>query len=181
MKVALDYDPALRGEAGVARYVRELVPHLLEADEALELHLVGRRSHGMPVHPRIRHVAHGMAPRRWRLTLLASLAVNRLVGVSLPEVDIFHATDFAFPPAGARIRRVVVTIHDLSTLTHASTHTLLNRVALWLFLMALRMRRYHVITPSEAAARAVVRHLAYPASLVTPISLGVNTRLVGPQ
>jgi glycosyltransferase involved in cell wall biosynthesis len=175
VRVALDYDPALRSRGGgVARYVKQLVPRLLEEDPGLELYLVGSRAQGMPVHPRVHAVAHGLSARAWRLRLLVALATNRSLGGLLPRVDVFHATDYVFPPEGPDVGRVVVTIHDVSVVTHPATHTWLNRASLRLFMEVLRRKRYHVITPSQAVSRELSQQLGYPGSLITVIPHGAT-------
>jgi hypothetical protein len=174
VRVAIDYDPALRAQSGIARYVRELVPRLLEADPEIELYLIGSRSEGMPVHPRVCPIVHGLSPRLWRVRLLLAHFLGKPRLFAPPGTDIYHATDYAFPPEGPGTGRVIVTVHDLSVFTHPGTHTWPNRVALRLFMYLLRRRRHCVMTPSRVVAEELVRRLDYPAANIFVVPLGAS-------
>jgi hypothetical protein len=176
VRVALDYDPALRGHAGIARYVRRLTTHLLEEGGDLHLFLLGSTTAGMPRHPRVTAVAHGLSPKAWRLRLLAAHYLGWSADPLLPKVDIFHATDYAFPPESPNSGRVVVTVHDVSAVTTPDTLTLMNRMALQLFFRRLKQCQYQIVAPSASVAKQVVRLLRYNPTQVTVVPLGVASQ-----
>jgi glycosyltransferase involved in cell wall biosynthesis len=126
MRVAVDYTAGVRQAAGVGRYTRSLVKALAaalaEAGRAHRLVLLwagpprvplpvdwpGTRTRRLPLPDRLMTVAW----HRLRLPVPA----DALAG----GADVFYAPDFALPPL-ARARSVV-TVHDLSFLTHPDTH-----------------------------------------------------------
>ena len=181
MRVSLDYDPALRGHAGIARYVQALTQHLLQADESLQLYLVGPRTADRPRHPRIHPVTHGLSARAWRLRLLLAHYAGWSLDSMLPPVDLFHATDYVFPPQSRAIHRVVVSIHDLSIIKSPGLHTWMNRLSLRLFLRLLRQHRHHIITPSAAVRHDVIQLLHYDPTRVHIVYDGVHERARAPN
>ncbi len=121
MRIALDYTPALRQQAGVGRFTRSLGTALirqLDDDERLILwntdSAVTRRRAAVRATGDQRVVRRRIpVPERWltiawhRLRL--PVPVERFIG----DVDLVHAPDFVAPPSHAP---AIVTIHDLSYL-----------------------------------------------------------------
>lgn len=134
MRIAIDYTPAVRQQAGIGRFTRELtaavVSHPSDHDFVL-LGPVGSRPPEGLVRSAVRSAGsspqgEGRSPSVHWTTLPAS---ERIMGgvwhrLKLPipiewftgPVDLFHATDYLAPPC--RAARPVVTVHDLSFLRH---------------------------------------------------------------
>lgn len=120
MRVAIDATPAVRQQAGVGRYTRELLRALVTAPEAHEYLLLTAGPDADA-----RRVWSELPPGHWRenrrlpvsdRTLTAAwqrlrlpLTVERLIGA----FDLFHGPDFVLPPTQAA---TTVTVHDLSFL-----------------------------------------------------------------
>ena len=133
-RIAIDYTPAIRQQAGIGRLVRGLVGALIEQQPDLDIRLlaVGR----------ITPEQQAQAPLPLHATPLDERSMVRLwhrLNLPYPRVewftggplDIFHATDFVLPPSGAR--RTLLTIHDLAFLFYPdaampSLHRYLNVV-----------------------------------------------------
>ena len=150
LRVAVDYDPALRAQDGIARYTRSLVDAMLAADESMELFLFGSTAVGMPVHPRVSPVVHGMSPRWWRVRLLLAHFAGIPVMRNLPSVDLFHATDFVFPPTCSSMPLVIVSLHDVTTVSNRTMHTLFHRIITGIFMTILKQSPHHILVPTEA-------------------------------
>ena len=167
MRIAIDYNAALRQVAGIGRYTRELVRALAELDSGDDLVLfyaardLPRGGAALDAllqlqasHPRVAAVPIPL-PERW-LTILwqrlrAPLPVERWTGA----VDVVHAPDFVLPPA--RTRRTLVTVHDLSFRLHPeAAHANLRR-----YLERAVPRSLHraacVLADSESTARDLER------------------------
>ncbi len=115
MIVALDYRPALFQAFGIGRYVRNLVPALLELDPGLRLTLAGvflrgqkarTAAHAWPDPRRARYVGARLPARALPWLGAIGWSANSLLG----PLDVFHDTDYATIPLrrGAR----VVTLYD---------------------------------------------------------------------
>lgn len=120
MRIAIDYTAAIRQGAGIGNYVRNLVDAMLAQDSVNSYTLLasGRptRERPFPKADNVRARSIFIPDRylnilwyRWRLPLYA----NYFTG----QVDIYHGPDFALPPLGLKLRKVV-TVHDLAFLEH---------------------------------------------------------------
>ena len=118
MHIAIDYTAAIRQSAGIGNYVRRLVDAMLAQDTSNQYTLLtsGRptRERPFPNAENVRGRSIFIPDRylniiwyRWRLPLYA----NYFSG----QVDIYHGPDFALPPIGKNLRKVV-TVHDLAFL-----------------------------------------------------------------
>lgn len=120
MRIAIDYTAAIRQSAGVGNYVRRLVDAMLAQDSINQYNLLtsGRptRERPFPTAANARGRSIHIPDRflniiwyRWRLPLYATYFSG--------QVDIYHGPDFALPPIGRKLRKVV-TVHDLAFLEH---------------------------------------------------------------
>lgn len=164
----------MRAQDGIARYTRSLVDALLATDELLELFLFASTAVGMPVHPRVTPVVHGMTPRWWRVRLLLAHFAGIPVMRGMPKVDLFHATDFVFPPTSDRVPIVVVSLHDITTITSQKTHTYTHRVVTSIFLMLLKNSPHHVLVPSNVGLMTTAMMLGIPQKRMTVVPYGVG-------
>ncbi len=114
-RIAIDYTPAIRQQAGIGRIIRGQIQALLARNLPYDLRLfvVG------PVSPAER----ADAPQRLHTTPINERNMVRLwhrLNVPFPRVDwftggpldLFHATDFVLAPTGAK--RTALTVHDLA-------------------------------------------------------------------
>src|SRR5256885_4911914 len=176
MRIAIDYTAAIRQKAGIGNYVRRLVDAMLEQDTSNQYTLLtsGRPTRERPF-PKAENV-HGrnifipdrylsIIWYRWRLPLYA----NYFSG----QVDIYHGPDFALPPIGKKLRKVV-TVHDLAFLDHPefavpSMVDYLNKVVPEAIATA-----DAVCTVSQEVSRKLVEHFQTPRGKLTVVPNGVN-------
>ena len=120
MRIAIDYTAAIKQKTGIGSYVRKLVDAMLEQDTSNQYTLLtsGRPTRERPfpqaenVHGRSIFISDrylNLIWYHWRLPLYA----NYFSG----QVDIYHGPDFALPPIGKHLRKVV-TVHDLAFMDH---------------------------------------------------------------
>jgi glycosyltransferase involved in cell wall biosynthesis len=186
MKVALDATPLLGPRTGVGRYVAALAEALAElpGPEPEQVALVpfswrgtGDLPRVAPAGPRVRH-GRRRVPARLLQAAWARVPfppVEWLAG----RVDVFHATNFAAPPA--RRAAVVVTVHDLTYLRHPEMVTAASARYRELVPRALR-RGATVCTPTAAVAEEVADAYRLPPErlVVTPLGVGPAWRAAAP-
>ncbi len=178
MRLALDYTAAIRQGAGIGSYVRNLVAAMLQQDAETHYTLLtsGRPT---PEHPFPK--AENVIGRsifipdrylnilwyRWHTSLLPATLFTG-------PVDIYHGPDFALPPLGQRVRKVV-TIHDLAFLEHPeyavpSLAAYLNKVVPEAVAAA-----DVVATVSHEVGHTLVKYFQTPQEKLTVIPCGVGT------
>ena len=177
MRIAIDYTAAIRQHAGIGNYVRKLVDAILEQDANNQYTLLtsGRptRERPFPTADNVRGRSIFIPDRylniiwyRWRLPLYATYFSG--------QVDIYHGPDFALPPIGNKLRKVV-TVHDLAFLEHPeyavpSLATYLKKVVPEAVAAA-----DVVCTVSQEVSRTLTRHFQTPAEKLTVIPNGVSS------
>ena len=186
MRIAIDYNAALRQLAGIGRYTRELVGALaaLRSDDELVLFYA---AHGLPhdavgrgtlaelcaTYPAIRPVGLPIS-ERW-LTILwqrarLPLPVERWTG----PVDLVHAPDFVLPPSTTR--RTIVTVHDLTFRIHPETaHARLRRYLDRAVPRSLE-RATHVLADSRNTAADLERLMRVPAAKISVLYPGIGSQ-----
>jgi glycosyltransferase involved in cell wall biosynthesis len=177
MRIAIDYTAAIRQKAGIGNYVRKLVDAMLEQDSSNQYTLL---TSGRPTRERPFPTAENVHGRsifipdrylniiwyRWRLPLYA----NYFSG----QVDLYHGPDFALPPIGKKLRKVV-TVHDLAFLDHPeyavpSLANYLNKVVPEAVAAA-----DVVCTVSQEVNRTLIAHFQTPREKLVVIPNGVST------
>jgi alpha-1,3-rhamnosyl/mannosyltransferase len=148
VRIGIDAGRALHGEGGVAAYTRELVAGLVRHAPAEEVVLCdldrGRRRRAEyerslgPLPPAVE-----IAPAERRI---------------LAGLDLFHAPGFAMPPGGAPHH--LLTLHDLTVLSHPECHTAANRARTVVAVAAALARGATVLAVSQATRSEAVRLLA---------------------
>jgi glycosyltransferase involved in cell wall biosynthesis len=180
MRIAIDYAPAIAQNAGIGRYTRSLVDALVRLESGDEYRLLSADAptaarpfpSAAALRPRIIRLAGRPIGNR-RLTVLwhrlrLPLPVEMLTG----QVDVFHGTDFALPPALGLPR--VVTIHDLAFLTHPQYATTpLARYLMRVVPRSLR-RADAIIAVSETTADDIVACYGVARDRITVIMPGVD-------
>ena len=131
---------------------------------------------------RVETVEPGFAVRMLsRLGLFACvnpLPIERLVGA----VDVFHGLNYLLPSHSGRAARLV-TVHDLSILTHPEWHPAMrNRLMGWPLPRTVA-RAHHVITDCEAVRGEVIERLRVRPEGVSAIPLAPSSdfRVLGPE
>ena len=115
MRIAIDYTPAIRQQAGIGRIIRGQIQALFDRHlpDDLRLFVVGpvtvaeRRSAPAPLHTT--PISERNMVRLWHRLNSPFPRVEWFTGGPL---DLFHATDFVLAPNGAK--RSVLTVHDLA-------------------------------------------------------------------
>jgi alpha-1,3-rhamnosyl/mannosyltransferase len=166
MLIGLDAIPLTEPRAGVGHYTYELARALAHASPGDEFELVYPSSYPSvdleerePLPPNLKEarVRVGALGRRWWSAGLPRYAARR-------GFRLFHGTNYEVPLWGGAVR--VLTVHDLSLLSHPETH---ERRRVWrarrrLPLMALAADA--VVTPTEAVRREVCSRLRVSPSKV---------------
>jgi glycosyltransferase involved in cell wall biosynthesis len=186
VKIALDYNAALRQNAGIGRYTRELVRAFLRSNTGDELILFYAARDLPPDHwglaalhelqaefPQVR-AAPIPLPERW-LTIVwqrarLPLALERFTG----PVDLVHAPDFVLPPV--RRTPTLLTVHDLTFRIHPETAFANLRCYLDRAVPRSLARASHVLADSISTQRDLERLMQVPASKITVLYPGVGAQ-----
>lgn len=184
-RVAIDWTPAVRQQAGIGRYTRELVRTLVRRG-ALEYTLcVMDRLDGPARRRAIDLAGEGLSPggepptvrisglpARWHTGLWHRLGVPLPVEIWSGPATVFHATDFLAPPT--RSARTLVTIHDLSFLRHPErAEPTLARFLAHRVPRSAR-RAAHILADSECTRGDIVDLLGIPRERVSVAYAGVG-------
>lgn len=184
MRIALDYNAALRQIAGIGRYTRELVRAFLQLNTGDELVLFYAARDLPPDHWGLRdlrelqtefpqvHIAPIPLPERW-LTIVwqrarLPLSVERWSG----PIDLVHAPDFVLPPV--RRAPTLLTVHDLTFRIHPETAFANLRRYLDRAVPRSLGRATHVLADSISTQRDLERLMQVPASKITVLYPGVG-------
>src|SRR5437588_11043260 len=176
MRIAIDYTAAIRQRAGIGNYVRKLVDAMLEQDSSNQYTLLtsGRptRERPFPTAANVRGRSIFIPDRylniiwyRWRLPLYATYFSG--------QVDIYHGPDFALPPIGKTLRKVV-TVHDLSFLEHPE-YAVPSLTAYLKKVVPEAVAAADVVcTVSQEVSRTLVEHFQTPREKLVVIPNGVS-------
>ncbi len=176
MRIAIDYTAAIKQKTGIGNYVRKLVDAMLEQDTSNQYTLLtsGRPTRERPF-PQAENV-HGrsilISDRylnliwyRWRLPLFA----NYFSG----QVDIYHGPDFALPPIGKHLRKVV-TVHDLAFMDHPEYTVPALADYLKKVVPEAVAAADVVCTVSQEVSRTLINHFQTPREKLVVIPNGVS-------
>lgn len=186
MRIAIDYNAALRQVAGIGRYTRELVRALSDlgsGDELVLFYAARDLPRNGPALEALRQLqstnprvvaAPIPLPERWLTIawqrLRAPLPVERWTG----PVDVVHAPDFVLPPA--RTRRTLLTVHDLSFRLHPeAAHANLRRYLENAVPRSLR-RASRVLADSRSTAQDLRRLMDVPEEQITVLYPGIGAQ-----
>ncbi len=167
----IDVSAALTQRAGIARYVRGLTEAMVKlAPETLGTYSHSWTTPGVPPFG-VPHAGSPHSARHWRMGLMAGHLLHRTVLPGLDQFDRFLATDLAFP-FGSK-DQMVVTVHDLTPVTHPGTHAPLTRFYSRFMLNQLKRRQHRIIAVSHQTARDLATHAGIDPRLITVIHPGV--------
>ena len=182
MRVCLDVQPAVSQRAGVGRYTRALVEHLVPVAQAhgdrLALFYFDFRRRGEALR------APGAEVRavRWLPGRYVQQAWRRLDWPPFDwfagRAEVYHFPNFAVPPLtrGA----AVVNIHDLGFLRHPQYAETRNQRYLASVIQRAARRAARIVTASRFAAREIEEWLHVPAGKVRVIANGIDIHPPGP-
>lgn len=169
IRVGLDYRPALLLRSGIPRAVRELARALARRSD-VDTRLFGH----CLASPRETFVPDGARLHRTRipgrsLGMLAALGLDaaRLCG----NVDVFHWTDYVFPPV--RRRPVVMTLHDCAFARSPDFHGPSTRDLLARTKRALAQAQ-RIVCPTRATGDDAVTLLGAAEDRVRVVPFGVD-------
>ncbi len=176
MRIAIDYTAAIRQKAGIGNYVRRLVDALLAQDTVNSYTLLtsGRptRERPFPQADNVRGRSIYIPDRylniiwyRWRLPLYTTYFSG--------QVDIYHGPDFALPPTGKTLRKVV-TVHDLAFLEHPEYAVPSLAATLGKVVPEAVAAADVVCTVSQEVSRTLIKHFHTPREKLTVIPNGVS-------
>lgn len=181
VRIAIDYTPAVRQQAGIGRIVRgqisALVKERLDAD--LRLFVVGRVSHDQrssaPLALHSTPIGERNMVRLWHRLGSPRPRVERFTGGPL---DLFHATDFVLAPSNAR--RTVVTVHDLAFLHYPdASDPRLNRYLNVVVPRSIRAAD-HIIADSHHTARDIREYFQISSQQISVVQGGVDHKKFSP-
>lgn len=186
MRIAIDYNAALRQVAGIGRYTRELVgafAELATGDEIIlfyadrDLPRGGEWLDGLrrlqAANPHVRAVPIPLA-ERWLTILWQRARVPVPVEHWTGPIDVLHAPDFVLPPA--RTRRTIVTVHDLSFRLHPEAAHARLRAYLERAVPRSLRRATHVLADSRSTANDLQRLMGVSSGKLSVLYPGI-----GPQ
>lgn len=176
MRIAIDYTAAIRQKAGIGNYVRRLVDALLAQDSVNSYTLLtsGRptRERPFPQADNVRGRSIYIPDRylniiwyRWRLPLYTTYFSG--------QVDIYHGPDFALPPTGKTLRKVV-TVHDLAFLEHPEYAVPSLAATLGKVVPEAVAAADVVCTVSQEVSRTLIKHFHTPREKLTVVPNGVS-------
>jgi glycosyltransferase involved in cell wall biosynthesis len=179
MRIAFDYTAGIRQQAGIGNYVRRLLEAMLQQDDHNQYTLLtsGRptREHPFPQAENVRGRSIYIPDRylniiwyRWRLPLYATYFSG--------HADIYHGPDFALPPIGKKLRKVV-TVHDLAFLDYPE-YAVPSLAAYLKKIVPEAVANADVVcTVSTEVSRTLINHFQTPREKLIVIPNGVNPSL----
>ena len=176
LRIAIDYTSAVNQNAGIGRFVRQLVRAVVANDPTDAFLLL----HAAPNPGRVPTYPDGsnVAPRALRINerwsniiwhrLQAPIPVDWLTG----QVDLFHSPDFVLPPV--RAARSILTVHDLAFLLYPECAEASLRAYLEKTVPRSVHRADYVVADSENTRNDVICLLGVPPERVTVVPGGVD-------
>jgi glycosyltransferase involved in cell wall biosynthesis len=176
-RICIDISAATRQGAGMARYSICLVTSLARLVDPASLLLFHNRQASTRIPDELaafRHVSVGFSNRMWRMRILAS----EVLGVGAMDarfsgVDVFHGANSLLPTLKAL--PTVLTVPDLSFITHPWFHTPLNALNLQLQVPRWAAGASRIIALSESTKRDLLSKLSIPEEKIVVTALGVDS------
>lgn len=176
MRIAIDYTAAIRQNAGIGTYVRNLVAALIAQDTTNHYTLLtsGKATpeHSFPIADNVRGRNIFLPDRylnilwyRWRVPVPATLFSG--------QTDIYHGPDFVLPPLGRAVCKVV-TIHDLAFLEHPEYAVPSLAAYLKKVVPDSIQAADAVVAVSQETQRTLITHFQTPPEKLSVIPLGVG-------
>ena len=182
MKICLDVRELREVKTGLGRYALNLVRQIAAVDGENEYVVLRRQSYPEPLvnAENFREIPVPFGISATRNQLLGAGIINQI------DADIYHAL-YHFLPLGVRARKIVITLHDLIWIEHASLAAEAQLMQLMkklrgrpLIGRALR-RADHVVAISDATRRAAMSRFSFPAEKFSVIHHGVDAAFQDPD
>lgn len=173
LTVCIDYSSALAHTAGVSRFVRELVDALTSLPDVVGVTLVHNSPAGTAPSTSFRtpHAGLPYGIKGWRAAMLAGGTTFGRQLQRATRFDVFHGPDSIVP---ALSTPVVMTIHDLTVLSHPSFHTRLNRLYMRLALPAMVNRARVIMADSHSTRAEILGRLPVDPDKIAVVYPGIN-------
>jgi glycosyltransferase involved in cell wall biosynthesis len=176
LRIAIDYTSAINQNAGIGRFVRNLIGAVVANDPTdafLLLHAApnpGRE----PTYPTAANVSHRALriSERWTNIIWHRLQVPLPADWLTGPVDLFHSPDFVLPPV--RAARSILTVHDLAFLLYPECADARLRAYLEKTVPRSVQRADYVVADSENTRNDVICLLGVPPDRVTVVPGGVD-------
>jgi len=191
MRIAIDYTPAVRQQAGIGRYTRGLVRALADLDPYTDFSLLvlGKGSFprsgespaaaasgladSPPLPPNF-HVRHVPIPYRLLTAAWHRLRLPFPAELLTGPVDLFHSPDFVLPPL--REAAGLITVHDLAFLRVPECADPRLRDYLTGAVGRSVDRADHILADSKSTQGDLVELLRVPAERISVVPAGVEAR-----
>ncbi len=174
MRIVIEYTYAICQQEGVARYTRSLVDALTQIDTEDRITLFSterpRPDRGFPVAPNVRPVVVPIGSRAMAV-MWDRIRLPVPIEVFTGLADVIHGP-FLLPPSIAM--RSILTVHDLSFLTHPECSVPNHAAYLSKAVPRSVNSADHIIAVSEHTARDLVELLRTPRHKISVIHLGVD-------
>jgi glycosyltransferase involved in cell wall biosynthesis len=176
-RICIDVSPTVHRKAGLGRYVRELVPALMNGDTAYDYCLFYHHPSRAQVPPSFAAIPAftvSLAPKPWRMSVLLAERLGIPMDRIVPGIDLFHSTEHLLPPF--RSVATVFTLHDLIPQLFPEFHLPLNRWFLNAAFPRFLKRADAIIAVSECTRRDAMRLYGVPEERITVVTEGVDPR-----
>ena len=174
--IGIDYTAAHEQNAGIGRYVRELIGALAAHDEQTpyRLFVAGASRHTLPPRPGPNFVWRpARITPRWFARIWYRLQVPLPVETFIGRVQLYHATDFTLPPTLPGVP-TLLTVHDLSFVRAPEATTPVLKAYLDKVVPCSVRRATHVLADSQATKDDLVELYGTPPEKITVLLSGVN-------
>jgi glycosyltransferase involved in cell wall biosynthesis len=176
LRIAIDYTSAVNQNAGIGRFVRQLVNAVVAndpTDSFLLLH-ANPNPGRVPNYPSGSNVTRRVlrVNERWTNILWHRLQVPIPADWLTGPIDLFHSPDFVMPPVQAA--RSILTVHDLAFLLYPECADARLRAYLEKVVPRSAMRADYVVADSENTRNDVICLLGVPPERVTVVPGGVD-------
>ncbi len=176
LRIAIDYTSAVNQNAGIGRFVRNLVDAVVAndtTDSFLLLHAAPNPGRVVN-YPGGSNVSHRVlrVNERWTNIIWHRLQVPLAADWLTGPVDLFHSPDFVLPPV--RAARSILTVHDLAFLLYPECADARLRTYLEKTVPRSVQRADYVVADSENTRNDVICLLGVPPERVTVVPGGVD-------
>jgi glycosyltransferase involved in cell wall biosynthesis len=176
LRIAIDYTSAINQNAGIGRFVRNLVDAVVANDttDAFLLLHASPNPGRAPNNPRASNVSHRALriSERWANVIWHRLQVPVPADWLTGPIDLFHSPDFVLPPV--RTARTILTVHDLAFLLYPECADAHLRAYLEKTVPRSVQRADFVVADSENTRNDVICLLGVPPERVTVVPGGVD-------
>jgi glycosyltransferase involved in cell wall biosynthesis len=176
LRIAIDYTSAINQNAGIGRFVRNLVNAVVAhgtTDSFLLFHANPNPGRS-PDYPRGSNVSHRelRISERWANIIWHRLQVPLPADWLTGPIDLFHSPDVVLPPI--QTARSILTVHDLAFLLYPECADARLRAYLEKTVPRSVRRADYVVADSENTRNDVICLLGVPPERVTVVPGGVD-------